>query len=107
MANSAINESVLSQTLADAGLEDTDDNRNQLRVMLEAMCIYEEREAARGGLWKAAGAIDSAHHLRSKARRIVFAVDAQPEAVIDDGLDAVNYAVFAVRNVRAGRLVES
>lgn len=108
MASSAINGSVLSQTLADAGLEDNEDNREQLRVMLEAMCIYEEREASRGGLWKEMGAKDSAHHLKSKAMRIDYTARNAlllrgEDRAIDEALDAVNYAVFYARNVRADR----
>jgi hypothetical protein len=98
-------EALLSAT---PGLDVNDENIAQLQVFIEAMHIYQEREASRGGLWKDAGAKDSAHHLGSKARRITFAVEHnKPEAVIDDGLDAINYAAFAVRNVRAGRITES
>lgn len=87
------------------GLKSSENNVAQMQVLVEAMFIYEEREEARGGLWKEAGAKDSAHHLGSKARRITFAVEHnKPDAVVDDGLDAVNYAAFAVRNVRAGRI---
>jgi hypothetical protein len=94
--------------LSSFGLEDTEDNREQLRVMVEAMTIYEEREAVRGGLWKGAGAVDSAHHLQSKGLRVKYAIDhTAPGAGVDDALDAVNYAVFYVRNVRDGRLVSN
>lgn len=87
------------------GLDLTEDNCAQLQTLSEAMFIYQERERARGGLWKQAGAFDSAHHLQSKARRVTFAIEhGKLEAVIDDGLDAVNYAAFAVRNVRAERI---
>jgi len=89
-------------------LDPTDDNAAQLQVLTESMYIYQEREAARGGLWKTAGAIDSAHHLRSKGVRVKHAIDhAMPEAGLDDAHDAVNYAAFYIRNVRAGRIVES
>jgi hypothetical protein len=105
---STVSESALSAALVSFGLEDTDDNREQLSVLVEAMAIYEEREAARGGLWKAAGANDSAHHLDSKGRRVVFAANhAKHEAALDDALDAVNYAAFYARNVRAGRIASN
>lgn len=97
----------LSEALYWLDIEATEDNLDHLRVMAESMNIYQEREAARGGLWKAAGASDSAHHLKSKGARVKHAVDhAMPEAGLDDAHDAVNYAVFYVRNVRAGRIVE-
>lgn len=89
------------------GIEQTADNCEQLEVLVESLLIYGEREKARGGLWKAAGAVDSAHHLKSKGGRVKHAVDhAMPDAGLDDAHDAVNYAVFYVRNVRAGRLVD-
>lgn len=106
--NLKCDDEALGFILRELCLKDTRENRAQLAVLAEAMGIYQERESVRGGLWKAAGAKDSAHHLASKSRRITYALDhATPTAVIDDGLDAVNYAAFAVRNVRAGRLVST
>lgn len=104
MASTEINDAVLQQTLLDAGLEDTDDNRHQLGVMLEALAIYQEREQVRNALWKKAGAEDCAHNLRHKSLRVAHADEPDAmEAAIDDALDAVNYALFFIRNVRAGR----
>lgn len=89
-------------------LDITEDNIDQMVVMVEAMQIYQEREQARGGLWKDAGALDSAHHLGSKGRRVLFAAQRDNfSAAVDDAIDAVNYAVFYVRNWRAGRVAES
>lgn len=105
MARTASKEKV-EQALYDLGLVVNDDNAAQMQVMVEAMFIYQEREAVRGGLWKEAGAMDSAGHLRSKAMRVKHAIDhAMPEAAIDDAHDAVNYSAFYIRNVRANRLV--
>lgn len=85
-------------------LEINDDNIAQFQVMMEAMNIYADREEVRGGLWKRAGAGDSSFHLRSKGERIAFAAThGKHEAALDDAIDAVNYAGFFVRNVRAGR----
>lgn len=90
------------------GLEASDDNRDQLRVLAESMHLYQEREKVRGGLWKVSGAGDSAHNLKHKGLRVAFASDqAMMEAALDDAHDAINYAAFFVRNVRAGRLNES
>jgi hypothetical protein len=90
------------------GLDNTEDNRDQLRVMAEAMHLYQEREAVRHGLWKLSGAKDCAHNLKHKGLRVAFASDQEAlEAAVDDAHDAVNYAAFFVRNVRAGRIEES
>lgn len=105
MASTATEEKV-NDALDILGLEVTEENCAQMQVLVEAMFIYQEREAVRGGLWKEAGAQDSAGHLRSKGMRVKHAIDhAMPEAGLDDAHDAVNYAAFYVRNVRAGRLV--
>ena len=71
---------------------------DQFKVYMEALDIYVEREATHGGLWKESGAADTAFHLKSKALRISNNLDN-----LDDALDAINYAAFTVRNVRAGR----
>lgn len=98
----------LSEACFWLGVDSTEDNMEQMRVLAQAMVIYEEREAARGGLWKEAGAIDSAHHLKSKGMRVFVAAthpeEAGREAGIDEAVDAVNYAAFFVRNYRAGRV---
>lgn len=105
--------STVSKEDADAvlhilGLEPSDDNRDQLRIMAESLTVYEEREKVRGGLWKISGAGDSAHNLKHKGLRVAFASDqAMMEAAVDDAHDAINYAAFFIRNVRAGRLKES
>lgn len=96
----------MDEVLRQFGLFPSGDNREQMRVMIEAMHIYEEREAQRGGLWKESGYVDNAHHLRSKGQRVSKAcsmdVAEEPEAQ-DEAIDAINYAVFFVRNTEAGR----
>lgn len=105
-------QAMLSATLERAGLLRTGvpeaDMKEQLGVFLEAMDIYAEREGARGGLWKEAGAIDSAHHLKSKGKRVFVAAThddkAGQDAGEDEAVDAINYAAFFIRNYRAGRI---
>jgi hypothetical protein len=109
MANTATNlkcdDDTLGFILRELCLEDTEDNREQLGVMAEALGLYEEREKVRGALWKETGAEDCAHNLRHKSMRVAHASDEETmQAAIDDALDAVNYAGFFVRNVRAGRI---
>jgi hypothetical protein len=79
-------------------------DRAQGEVLIEALEIFLERNAKRADLWKQFGWQDSALHLRSKALRIALALekdlDIDPEDVLDDAIDIINYAVFFVRNVR-------
>lgn len=77
----------------------TADMLDHMQVLLEAFDIMVEREAQHGALWKEYGASDTAFHLKSKALRLLNNLEN-----IDDGLDAINYAAFTVRNVREGRL---
>lgn len=85
-------------------------DEEHIRVMLEALAKYKERQARYDDLWARAGARDNAHHCRSKALRVetelnlVGGPPSGTDGIIDDGLDLVNYAVFTVRNVRAGRI---
>lgn len=87
------------------GLEESDENVAQLRVMTGSMRIYQERGKSRGDLWQEAGYPDSAHHLKSKAMRVANSVrlGTELEEGIDSALDAINYAAFFVRNLTAGR----
>lgn len=98
----------MSDTLPDAisdlcrtyGLTETEDMRNHLAIMLHACAIYQERDAHHTGLWKQYGAADTAHHLKSKAMR----VQNNLAGCEDDAIDAINYAVFTLRNVYEGRM---
>jgi hypothetical protein len=84
----------------------TDTNVRQAAVLMEAFDKFYERNAKRVDLWKQFGWEDSALHLRSKAARIALALDKgldiDPEELLDDAIDIINYAVFFVRNVRGG-----
>jgi hypothetical protein len=82
----------------------TDTNVRQAAVLMEAFDKFQERNAKRHDLWKVFGWKDSALHMRSKAARIALALegdlDVDPEELLDDAIDIINYAVFYVRNVR-------
>ena len=97
---------MLTDVLEFLGLALSDTNREQLAVMLEALELFDERNVKYGDLWQEGGWQDSAAHLRSKAARVHSATKGtllQPYNFIDDALDAMNYAAFYVRNVRADR----
>lgn len=79
-------------------------DREQLAVLFEAWLIFRERNSKRADLWKQFGWQDSVLHLRSKAARVALVLDTdldiEPEDVLDDAVDTINYAVFFLRNVR-------
>lgn len=88
------------------GLETSADNIAHLCVLGEALEICISREEQRGSLWKASGYKDNAHHLKSKASRVSQACEmdvAETNEARDEAIDSINYAVFFVRNSRAGR----
>jgi hypothetical protein len=74
-------------------------------ILFEALKKYADRDALYDGAWKEAGYLDSLHHIRSKATRILKlserAIDQAD--LVDDALDLINYTAFFIANVRAGR----
>lgn len=79
--------------------EDITDNLiEQMQVFVEAFDIFTERDPHHKSLWRYYGTEDCLLHVRSKLGR--FMVD--PPTHLDDGLDLLNYATFAIRLVREG-----
>lgn len=94
----------IKAALRTLGLDDNDEMVQQFSFFLEAMNLYDLRGRKYGDAWKAYGFTDSMFHVRSKAARLQ-AVGANPEAghCLDDGIDLLNYTVFAMRNALEGR----
>lgn len=74
----------------------------QLMVLLEAFGVFQEREAKYHSLWMQYGATDSYQHVRSKAARTQFYLEGHEDE--SDPIDLINYTVFLIRNMRAGRI---
>jgi hypothetical protein len=83
----------------------------QLSIFSEALNIYGERGEARGEVWKEFDAEDSIHHLVSKAARLRAGLrqaervhgdfrQGVSDTMIDEAMDAINYAAFTVRHLR-------
>ena len=91
-----------------AGLEDTDTNREQMNVFLDAMQIFELRNAKYGDLWKEYGWRGNLLHIQSKAARVRKVWWDDPAggradlSDLDDARDLLNYTAFFIRNVEAG-----
>lgn len=85
----------------------------QRLVLHEALQLFMARnEGKYHDLWKAYGAEDSLQHMKSKLARTkqnfqdTLASDAGA-LDIDDALDLINYTVFYIRNVLAGRFLST
>lgn len=82
----------------------------QAMIFQKALAIYEERNAIHRDLWKQYGAKDNELHIRSKFLRAKQLVEAlrngepvDPQDIIVELLDLVNYAAMEIRNVMADR----
>jgi len=94
----------MDEILVLAGLEDTDTNRQQLAIFLDAMHIFQERNAKYGDLWKEYGWRGNLLHVQSKAARVrkVWWDGKDPfghNEDCDDAYDLINYTAFFIRNV--------
>jgi hypothetical protein len=105
-------------------IDTTDTNLRQAQVMIDALLKFAEKNALYVDLWKDGGAEDSVRHVEHKGARLKAFVtafkirgdvrasrpdlDAHEQAMIaafnDDGLDLINYAAFALRNMHSRRL---
>lgn len=95
---------------------DTDDQMEHAAVLSEAMRIYMDRDAVRGDLWRNFPPTDKFKMIREKTDRAVSAlarlghpvkskhfIDRLEHEIIDSMLDTINFAVFAIRQVRDGQ----
>lgn len=71
-------------------------------LMLEVFGVFQERERKYHSLWKQYGAVDSYHHVTSKAARTQFYLEGIEDE--SDPFDLVNYTLFLIRNMRSGRI---
>lgn len=84
---------------------ETTAQQEHLGVLLEAMHLYLERSARYGDNWKHQGARGNLFKLRWKVERAwahIWHSENVAKEDVDDLLDAINNAVFAVLCVRAG-----
>lgn len=90
--------------MAYIGVPNTPTNLNQLVVLLDAWAMFIRKNKRHHDLWKQFGWHDSALHIRSKAARVALVLrsdlDVQPEDVLREIPDLINYSVFFLRNVR-------
>lgn len=99
-----------AMVLINAGIDVTDDNREQLRVCLEAVRTYSERTQTYGQVWRQYGALSN---LLSSARKVDRLMEgwwhdgAPPlhKDGLDDAIDLINYTVFFMRNAREANFV--
>lgn len=85
----------------------TDDMAEQLSFFVEAMALYDVRGKKYGEAWKSYGAQDCMFHVRSKYARLSAQIERiilDSDVELDDGIDMINYVVFAMRNALAGNV---
>lgn len=102
--NEGIGDASLAGALGELGLPVTEDMAEQLSFFVEAMKIYEKRGRKYGDAWKKYGANDCLFHMRSKLARIQAVIERGNDGDLDDGIDLLNYTVFAMRNSLDGNL---
>jgi hypothetical protein len=82
-------------------------------VLEEANLIYVKKDDIRGDMWRQFPVGDKIRELRERVTRIEAQADrfddetperneALRQAIIDDGLDIINYSVFMIRQLREG-----
>lgn len=81
--------------------------KDQVEVLLEAFCIYAERNERYADNWRRFGWRGCLFRLRERAERAWDALwDAHPRVdnhlSVDDLIDLINFAAFTVRAVRTG-----
>lgn len=73
-------------------------------VLLEAYQIYAEREKERGSMWIDEGRDKAVECASDKVRRLLHQINKGLPFNEDDALDVINYAAFAIRCNRMGRI---
>jgi len=94
------------------GIEPTEDNLEQLGVMLDCVRIYDSRSKSYGQAWKQYGALTNLLSAARKVDRLMESWWHRGEGSLhkdglDDAVDGINYFVFFMRMVRLGRITGS
>jgi hypothetical protein len=103
------NRQLVARFLKEFGIDGSDTEVDQLAVMLEAMVVMDNREAVYRDIWRNTGGVQNLKDAKKKVMRqlsvLSTLVPGNPKPVLqkdhlDDAIDAINYLVFAVRNIR-------
>lgn len=102
------NRVLTARFLREIGFDGSDQEVEQIAVALEALAVFEERNALYRDGWYHAGAIDNLRNARRKVSRqmniATVVCEKDPPALadgnLDDAIDVINYTTFAVRNMR-------
>lgn len=92
------------------------DDKDHISVLMESFRLFREKNAVRGDLWKQFPPSDKIRELRERVLRIETAArimngaqgdlivqrELAAEAIVEDALDIINFAVFLIRQVREG-----
>ena len=82
----------------------SDEHYVHLVTMMDAFYLYQEKDAIRGDMWRQFPPSDKIRELRERVMRInaAYSLDTGREAIISDAIDAINYNVFLIRQLREG-----
>lgn len=99
------------------GVEDTEENLDQLAVLLAALKLFDERNRTYRNIWETYGALSNLLRAATKVDRemeIWWHSSGGPSGnpllhkeALDDAFDALNYLVFFIRCVRQGNITGS
>jgi len=98
---------IIEEFLRLVGVTPEESTIEQMGVMVEAIKLFEERNARYNDLWKRDGWLGNVFQLTHKAsriRRLFFDKASRGEAAAtpdpDDAFDLINYAIFFIRCLR-------
>lgn len=100
---------ILSDTLGGVLIDNLsdDDLRKYLEIIRGALEVHNDREKKRHGLWKEYTPHDQLKQVKIKVERILRVIEnnkLHPDEIsadiIGEGLDIINYTVFAIRQAK-------
>lgn len=99
------NPGAVSELLDGASEDRFDMNSDHMKVLLRANRVYESKNRAYSDVWKNYGWRGCLMHLRTCVERAWNSLYSAPPGAtvrVDNLIDAINYAAFAVRNMDEG-----
>lgn len=104
----------IEELFAACGIEESDENIEQLAVFLTALKLFDDRNRTYNNIWETYGALSNLLRAATKVDREmeIWWHSAAPDCLghkeaLDDAFDALNYIVFFIRCVRAGNITGS
>lgn len=104
----------VEELLAACGIEENEENIDQLAVFLTALKLFDDRNRTYRNIWETYGALSNLLRAATKVDREMEIWWHQGlenpllhKEALDDAFDAINYLVFFIRCVRSGNITGS